>query len=75
MHPRPLSRFPENDWTGDTPLEAAKLLEEGYLDTSHLLDVRQYTQLRKAGYTQLCKTGDREPPNDPFTILLVGCQG
>ena len=49
IHPWHLRQLPENDCRGDTPLEAAELPEEGYLDISHLLDVtRQGLGARRA---------------------------
>ena len=41
MYPWPLSQLPKKDSRGDTPLDAAKLPEEGCRNISHLLDVRQ----------------------------------
>ena len=39
MHPWHLRQLPENDCRGDTPLEAAKLPQEGHPDISHLPNV------------------------------------
>ena len=61
FHYWPFSYCPESIWRGDTPFEAAKLLEEGHLDTSHVLDARQQSWGRKKG---------PKPPN--HMTLLAG---